>query len=430
MSINKRPSSQDKSMLFFRTRINPYLEFSFYLFIISIPFEALILSSGWFESGILNEFVGSLSRITGILLIITSLFNFKNLLNYRSSIIISFYFFIMIYFFSFAINIGFFENRVSFFQVLSIPWLIILFSISSFILRNKNVRNHGYKLLMVCIGLTAFIQVTLSTFLESTNTFPGYSQMARLSIFGNDLNLAGGQYAVGLLLAMLIIMGIISSGKILRASSWVIGFLCLIALVQTGSRGAVISFILSLLTWFFIKGQFRKKIIIFIFLAIILVGLLELILTNEGFKTRFMQTIEYGDTSNRLIIYTIALKLIKFQPLIGYGPFINSFVLGAERNLVFVDTHNTFLWVLTATGLLGFIPFVFGLILCGVKGYKVVKTSESIVPFSLFSFVIIFSQTVAFHQTKIFWLILAFSTSQIIFPNQRKTVTHDESKNS
>lgn len=397
-------------------KLNKFVEYSFYVFLFSIPFENLLFVMDSFKLTQLSDTIGSLSRISGAFLIITSFTDLKKILKTQSSAIKYFLIYAFIYIVSFVINYPYFTYSVSLFSVLSVPWLILLFILSAGIMGDLQIRKRGMVILMFSIGLCSFLQISGYANSRELRMIYSSSNFLRLSAFDNDPNLAGAQYAIGLLLAIFVMMGMIKSGKLVRYLSILVGILSLVAMVQTGSRGAVLSFGTALITIIFATGPFKKRAGLILFVGLILIVVIELVLINEGFRLRFLNMIEFGDTAGRFLIYSSAIKLFLVQPLIGYGPFLNVHILGNELGRAIVDTHNTLLWVITANGLLGFIPFFSGLVSCGIRAFKSRKSSENIAPFSLLFLILIFSQTVSFHPSKLFWLFLAFAASSIKSP--------------
>lgn len=398
-------------------KINVFIKFSFFVFIISIPFEALFLSSPLFSSFSRNV-IGSMSRITGVIFVIASLTNLKYIKKLRLSQTIYWFIFIFVYIASYLINY-YYNFSISLISILSIPWLILLFFFNIGILNNTRIRHQSILLLMVSIGVCSILQLLGYAFSRTTSMVFSSTSLIRVSAFGNDPNLSGAQYAVGLIISIFTIIGLIKSNKQIRILSVIIGFSCLLAMVQTGSRGAVLSFGIALLALVFVKGSLKQKATTTFFVFVVLIGLIELILLNEGFRIRFTETIEYGDLASRQYIYEESFYIFFEQPLIGFGPFNNIIILGSKFGKPVLDTHNTLLWVLTSSGLLGFIPFFLGLVSIGVNSFKSILNLSNIVYFSLFLLTIIFSQTVSFHQSKLFWLILAFASSAVV-PHKKK----------
>jgi O-antigen ligase len=138
------------------------------------------------------------------------------------------------------------------------------------------------------------------------------------------------------------------------------GFLILVALLLTGSRGGIIAavggfFVLSVLTLWRDTLQFKTMAFVGIIVATVCVGFggpLAEALAQKGL----------GD-AGRLAVYSITLQSIIDVPLtgFGYGTFVDVFPMYRDRSIsligVWEQAHNTYLEVFQGLGL------VFGLIL-------------------------------------------------------------------
>jgi len=383
----------------------------FYFFLFSLPFEAALVSAGFFGSDSSQSF-WSLSRVTGLILIIT----FSLLQGVRAKWLPSVWGFAVYAILYVILAIGFlfaFNLPISF-AMFSLPWLIIHFVVCYEIFLDPVTRNRGVKVLMIAIGACALLQLSNHAF-NSYDLMTYDSTYLRTAAFGNDPNLIGAQYLVGIFLAIFISLDIIPGGKIIKIIAVAVAGCCMIALVQSGSRGAVISGGFAFLPFLLTKKPIKKRLAIWITVLFVVVMAIILLVNNEGFKQRFINTFTYGDTAMRTEIYQTSYRLFLASPWVGYGPERNLFALGSALGRTYTDTHNVLLWVLTANGLIGFIPFIFSLGACLYQAYRARNGPDDIAPLVLCTLVIAFSQTVTWQTEKLFWVLLAFAASATVF---------------
>jgi O-antigen ligase len=396
------------------TGVQPFNKLSracFYIFLLSLPFESVLVSAGFFGSSSVDS-IWSLSRVTGLLMIIGLLFSRRPIYSIRLSPVWGFISYAFLYIIAAVVVSNIADMKITY-QLFSFPWLILLFILCCEFLLDPTTRNQGLKVLMVAIGLCAFLQIINLSLNTGLPVVWGSSDM-RISAFGEDPNFIGAQYAVGILIAILSILEIVPSKRIFKFISLFVAGVCLLALIQTGSRSAVICCVIALLALLLNKQPAKKRIVIWL-MSILLIGLLvALIISNEAFFQRLQDTIIYSDTSGRSVIYQASINLFLASPFFGYGPIRNVQILGLAFGTEMNDTHNVFLWVLTASGLVGFIPFFFGYVMCFIRAFRARSGPDSIAPLALCGLAVIFSQTAGWQEEKLFWLLLAYGATAVV----------------
>jgi O-antigen ligase len=398
--------------------VQPFISFSrvcFYIFLFSLPFESSFISGGLLGLSASNS-VWSLSRITGLILIAALLFSRRLLFSFHLPSVWGFFAYIFL-FLAGAVFTSFFSNYPFSSDLFVIPWMILIFIVCCEFFMDASARNQGLKVLMVAISLCALLQIWNLSFNRNFAMEAGSSEM-RIAAFGEDPNFIGAQYAVGILIAILFMLDILACSRRFKIISLFGGIVCLLALIQTGSRGAAICFVIALTALLLNKQTARKRKMIWLTL-IITIGLLGVLITSSsGFLSRFQDTINSGDTSQRTDIYQASFNIFLASPLIGYGPGFNTLVLGYDlEKYRKVDTHNTLLWVLTASGLVGFIPFFFGFSMCFIQAFRARNGQEDVAPLILCGLAIVFCQTVSWQEEKLFWVLLAFGATAVMSKN-------------
>ncbi len=389
---------------------------SFYLFLFSLPFESSLISGSFLGFSSSNS-VWSLSRITGLIILIALLLSRKSIFCLRLPAVRWFIVYVFLYLIA-ALYTSFFSNYPLSSNLIVFPWLILIFIVCCEFFLDASLRNPGLKVLLVAISLCALLQVVDLAFNSSEPMLWSASEM-RTSAFGQDPNFIGAQYSAGILIAILFILGILPSGRGIKLFSLFGLVVCTLTLIQTGSRSAVICLVIALLALFLNRQPARKRITIWL-VSILSIGILAvLVISNAGFLSRFQDTLKYGDTTGRSDIYQASLSVFLASPMLGYPPGLNTAYVGYVMDVPHrADTHNTLLGVLTASGLVAFIPFFLGFVMCLIQAFRARNGQEDIAPLMLCTLAIVFCQTASWQTEKLFWILLAYGATAIMSKSQ------------
>lgn len=145
----------------------------------------------------------------------------------------------------------------------------------------------------------------------------------------------------------------------------------ILALVFTGSRGAWLSFFVSLLLFlgilFFQKKKIPKKNWLIGGLALTLIFSIFFLMRSERFQGLF--NFSQGSTAYRVEIYQAAIKQIKLKPLLGYGnesqgdrlvrEYQQDWALFESPYVLPDRAHNLFLDITLCFGLIGLFVWLF-----------------------------------------------------------------------
>ncbi|MCM8780437.1 MAG: O-antigen ligase family protein [Candidatus Omnitrophica bacterium] len=148
-------------------------------------------------------------------------------------------------------------------------------------------------------------------------------------------NLLGGY------LAMIIPLGLIYKKKI-----WIVIPIA-VALVLTASLGALLSLLVGLILYFYLKGGLNQKSIVPIFVILAIISLVFIFRSSA----QKYHTQPIFSTLMRLNYWQDSLKIIKKYPLIGVG--LGNFNLANSRY-----AHNSYLQLWAEMGVLGIIAFL------------------------------------------------------------------------
>jgi putative inorganic carbon (HCO3(-)) transporter len=189
-------------------------------------------------------------------------------------------------------------------------------------------------------------------------------------------------------LQMIIPLGIgvilLGSNGTYRISISILMIFGFIVLILTLSRGAWLSFIVSILylVWHYLK-RIRVKISSLFprLLVAMIILLLAALLFGSTIYDRFVID-DYGSAESRVPMMKTALNIISHHPIIGIG--INNYaetmiqydVTGNDFSL-YRPVHNLFLLIAAESGLIGLICFAWALIAAMRMGMKALKNKNN-----------------------------------------------------
>ena len=257
----------------------------------------------------------------------------------------------------------------------------------------------------------------LLTILYSFGLGIDFTHDKRIIVFGSGLNGLGFLIAVGILLLLSTIFeNQLNFGR-QRYLLFLLIPLMLKLIAETGSRGAVISLSVGWLLFVFLlkmKKTFKLLFIIVALASTFYAG--QYMLKSDVFRSRIIRTIEIGDTSQRIEIWSSIFPIFIENPIFGVGE------TGYHDNIpkIFgknVSPHNVFLEVLIYTGILGFTFFVFLLYKIYFKSHYLFRTYNFSLPLILFVMILTLFMNGQGLFIKIVWLFFAVIISMGITYN-------------
>lgn len=182
----------------------------------------------------------------------------------------------------------------------------------------------------------------------------------RFTLLDFDENEFGSILALGALIL------IIFAQDNYRSLTWtgillVLAVMLIAAVIASGSRGAMLAFVIAIIIYlliFFSKKLFRLKTLLII---ITIIGAIFYFYQQSSMVQERWQAVFTGSEeeafSGRGAIYKQSLGMILEKPIIGWRLRDAFLELGLEyRGYGAVGTHNTYLMILIAAGLLGGLP--------------------------------------------------------------------------
>ena len=269
---------------------------------------------------------------------------------------------------------------------------------------------------LLSLVVSAVLLAVLSLLGWTVTTEAAESRQNRLASFGLDPN----QLAACAGFAVLAALALTYDGKrVAGRLRWIVpplvGLIGL-AIVQTGSRGGLVALCAGLMTFAWrgrtVGLRVRNLALVVAVLAFIGVAVSQ----SDVFRRRIESSVATGDMALRERTYPIALALVLERPLAGWGPYQNSVEIGRRLDhpaYPRMDTHNLALYVLTATGLLGAVPFFLATAACGIAAWRARSGPHGGLPFALFTALMIADLTVTGMHWKQHWVVIAYALAAV-----------------
>ena len=227
-----------------KSKILPIIILFYALFIFSIPFESLGGEEGGGGAFTITKLIGYAFFVSCIL--------FQPKLCFGKAPKAFLYF--IIYLIMYGL-MGLFQPESYYsaimLQGLTIAQMLVLMLISFNLMKNKRVLNIALISLLVSCGFVAIMQLLGITATESLSD--------RISVLGEDPNIAASVLAIG---AVVLIGFIMKESLSTKIKLLLFGLLLptVLAIIHTGSRGALIALAVGLLVFTLSKGNMKIKL--------------------------------------------------------------------------------------------------------------------------------------------------------------------------
>lgn len=267
--------------------------------------------------------------------------------------------------------------------------------------------------------LTLAVAVTILAVMTIFGIGKAYdTESGRAMVFGQNANRAARVLCAGLLILVGLVYGRPQPG--LRPSwiAWPTAAVIGMAMIMGGSRGGMIALAVGLWMFSFSGATLGIRI------RNMVVSLLAIALAGWGamqspvMRERIAKA-QAGNMAGREVIFPTALKMFKDRPIVGWGPqnqYVLAVRLGLPPRLHFTrDTHMLFLEVLTATGILGAIPYLTGLWLCCWAAWKARRGIEGILPAAQMAALMVGNLSGNYIQLKLQWVLLAYAMASWVY---------------
>lgn len=287
--------------------------------------------------------------------------------------------------------------------------LLILFWVSTNLLTDEIAAKHA---------IAAFTAGSIALALVQALGLGGTGEAdGRSAALGANPNLIGALLMFGLIMLMGLAYGQIRLGRFSRFVFWIFGGLLFMAIIRTGSRGAVLSLIGGLGAFLVQRASLSRRFKLWMILLVSLVFLVMASLQIPSVRERWERSLVKGDTAGRDKIYGYALAMVREKPFIGWAPLYHHIELGERLSYGKPrDFHNLYLHVLTQAGMMGGFPFFLGLGFCGYSAWKARKTCQGILPLALIISTLLDGMSGTPMYNRSLWFILAYGAASGVYP--------------
>lgn len=282
-------------------------------------------------------------------------------------------------------------------QFLLLLQLILILWAGTNLLRDRQVMRGA----LLALALACTVRAAMQVFGIAASETALWTGGVRVTVLGQNPNLSAIILSAGLVTVLNLRP---------RLIAWPIAAMIGVALIQTGSRGGLAcaaAGILALL-WQGRTPWARVRSLLFGLAALALLALGAW--RSDMLRHRMEAAALSGSLAGREEIYPAALNMIAERPWLGWGPTENQFEIGkriGEMKKERRDAHNMVLELLSATGLVGAIPFLIGLGLCVVGAWRARRGALHMLPFALLVTVLVGTMSGTWIASKILWLAMA-----------------------
>jgi O-antigen ligase len=367
-----------------RATVNLLVRLSFYLFIFSIPFEMP------------NRSIPiEIPTLTGCVFLLATLIQ-PSVYRRIPGAFIWFAVYLWVFGLSTLVNRSEHTDLIAI-QFLSHLQLLLILWVAVNILRDKRTLRGTLLTFAFAVALRAGLQVMHI----GTTATPLWTGGERLTLFGQNANLSAIILSAGFVTVLTMRP---------RVIAWPIAGVIALALVQTGSRGGLLCAVGGMMVLLWQGRTSWQRIRSILFGLVVLVALAIGAWRSEMLRNRLEAAAEQGSLAGREHIYPATIEMISEKPLLGWGPTENQFEIAkriGEQAKNSRDAHNIILELLSATGILGAIPFLIGLALCVGAAWRARKGALHMFPLAFLTTVLIGCISGTWIASKILWL--AFS---------------------
>jgi O-antigen ligase len=294
-------------------------------------------------------------------------------------------------------------------RVLTLVQLLAFFWIGCNLMRDPRVAWGAIVTLGLSCALCALLQLAG---LATDGTIAD-----RAAAFEQNANQVATIFSLGLLALVGLIYGRQGGAQPIGWWAWPLCAVLALAIVQTGSRGGLLTVGSGLLVFLFDNGRRESRMGRALFVALGAAVLIGMSYFSEASRQRWEETFGAGDLAHREELYPTAWQMFIEKPVAGWGPVTALYELGARTKHVRWsnpeemkrDTHNLALHVLTATGILGAVPFVVGMWLCVRAAWRARPGPQGVLPLALVISLLVSNMSGDRIYLKFHWFVLAYA---------------------
>lgn len=234
----------------------------------------------------------------------------------------------------------------------------------------------------------------------------------RVSALGQNANSAAMILAAGLIALIGLAYGHRNRSLPRLILTGILGTLLGFAILETGSRGGLAAALGGVLVFALaadsIRARLRNATIGALAICLLVLGTLHL----PMMKNRLEDSMKNGNLAGRELLYPALWTMFLEKPVLGWGPVTNTHEVAlriAERERRLRAAHNIVLELLTATGLVGAVPFLVGAWLCFQNAWRARRGAHGVLPLALLCSVLISNMSGDWIASKLIWLVLGYA---------------------
>lgn len=245
----------------------------------------------------------------------------------------------------------------------------------------------------------------------------------RITAFGQNANNSAMILAAGLLSLLGLAMLPRARGTRLRLLTPVLCAMIAASIMETGSRGGLLC-LMAGLAMFGLSGDTRRVRMRNALVGVMGIGLLAFGAAHtEVMRNRIENVAETGYMAGREEIYPTLWRMFREKPAFGWGPINNKYELGMrlwEQKRRRRDSHNIVLEVLSASGVVGIIPFAIAIAICALSAWRARKGPHRMLPLALLASLLVANMSGDWIAGKLFWLDFAYVLAATSFIPARR----------
>jgi O-antigen ligase len=373
----------------------PLVHAGLYLLVASIPFE-------YPERSIPLE----IPTLTGAVFLLTTLFHPRACYSRVPAAVLWFAAYLAAFLVSMAAGGERSVEAVSEFVVV-FQGVLVLLAASSLMQDEKVARRVMVTLVVAC---TVRASLPFLGFAKTADTV--WTGGERVSALGQNANSAAMILAAGLVALIGLTFARRSRSRLRFLMSGAAGALLGLAVLETGSRGGLASLLGGVLGFALaadtMRTRLRNGLVAVTAISLLAFGALQL----SVMRNRLVDSMQTGNMAGREQLYPVLWTMFLEKPVLGWGPVTNTYELAqriGERERPHRAAHNIVLELLTATGLVGTLPFLIGAWLCLRGAWQARRGEHGVLPLALFASLLIANMSGDWIASKLVWLVFAYA---------------------
>lgn len=282
---------------------------------------------------------------------------------------------------------------------------IVLYIALAFIYKN-NPRFVHYSLVSYSLGVFVFAILLQTIYVNAIEMDKG-----RLIIFGENPNSTSARFSIAVVFLFYFAIQNPFNISFYRYISLLLSLPIMLLVLQSGSRGSLISMIIGCIAIIYISNIKKMYKTIYTVLIVIAVPFILAIIADTGsIQDRLIDSFVEGDLAGRDVLWLATLDIINNNFIIGVG---ERGYFSEMQRLVggYRDAHNLFLYLLASGGIIAFCFFMLFYKNLIIQAYCVFKEGDVLPLILLVNMTIIAVKTGGVLTYTMLWVVFAMISS-------------------